>query len=213
MYKYVLFDMDGTVLDTLQDLTDAVNVTISKFGYPEKQGSEIAHFLGNGARHLIAAATGKEDGDGEVDIILKEYLPYYNAHCLDKTGPYPGIIELMHELKAKGVKMAVISNKPDAAVQDLSAELFPELLELSVGETADVKRKPAPDMVLKAMEELGAESDECVYVGDTEVDLATARNAGLPCIAVSWGFRSKEELIAAGAETIIDRPQEIIDFY
>ena len=208
-YQAVLFDMDGTVLDTLGDLANACNHTLRAFGLPERTRTEIAHFLGNGAAWLISHAVPDGTGEARTREILHAYQPWYDAHCNIKTGPYPGILPLMEHLRARGVKQAIISNKPDPAVQELARSYFPGLLETAVGESETVRRKPNPDAVLAAVRQMGLELADCVYVGDTEVDLATARNAGMACLAVSWGFRSREQLIAAGAERIADTAEEL----
>ena len=181
-YKAVLFDMDGTVLDTLGDLAAAVNHTLREFSMPERSIAEVAAALGNGAAYLIAhtvpAGTPKE----LTDKVLAAYAPYYDAHCDILTGPYDGIVPLMQKLRERGVKLAVISNKQDTAVKPLAEKYFPGLLEIAVGESAEVRRKPNPDAVLAALCHIGVEREEAIYVGDTEVDLQTVRisRLGLP---------------------------------
>lgn len=202
-YKAVLYDMDGTVLDTLQDLTDSVNAALAQFAMPPRRPEEIRSFLGNGAQRLIELSVPTGTDAAETRRVLDYYKPYYDAHCRIKTAPYAGIVELMRALKAAGVKQAVVSNKPDAAVRELASEFFPDLLESAIGESAAVRRKPSPDTVEAAMREMGMEARECVYVGDSEVDIATAKNAGMDCISVAWGFRDEPELVAAGASTIV----------
>ena len=205
VYGGVLWDMDGTVLDTLEDLWAAVNVSLRHFDLPEASLEQVRAGLGNGAAHLVSAVA-PEARRAEV---LAFYKPWYDAHCNIKTGPYPGILPLMTQLKARGVKQAIISNKPDPAVQELARAYFPGLLETAVGESETVRRKPNPDAVLAAVRQMGLMVDECVYVGDTEVDLVTAKNAGMACIAVSWGFRSREQLLEAGAVRIADTAEEL----
>ena len=206
MYSYVLFDMDGTILDTLQDLTDAVNYTLREFGYAEVSLQHCRYALGNGARHLMEESVPPE---ADIDAMLKVYLPYYNSHCRIKTGPYRGIPNLMRKLKDLGITMAVISNKPDAATKELAESFFGDLLDFAVGESESVKRKPNPDAVLAAIEHFRAGKDECVYVGDTEVDIETAKNAGIDCITVGWGFREKEDLLTSGAEVFVTDTDEL----
>ena len=208
-YKAVLFDMDGTVLDTLRDLAEAVNACFRHFGVPEVPVSLVRAKLGNGAAYLIHACAPAGMEEERIRELIAWYKPYYDAHCRIETRPYPGIPELMEALKEKGVKQAIISNKPDPAVQELAEEFFPGLLEAAVGESERVRRKPDPDAVLAAVERMGLPKEDCVYVGDTEVDLATARNAGMDVIAVSWGFRSEEELLAAGAARIAHSAREL----
>ncbi len=207
-YRGVLWDMDGTVLDTLEDLWAAVNESLRRFSLPEVSLEQVRAGLGNGAAHLISVCA-PEARQAEV---LTFYKPWYDAHCNIKTRPYPGILSLMERLRERGVKQAIISNKPDPAVQELARSYFPRLLETAVGESGTVRRKPNPDAVLAAAAQMGLRVDECVYVGDTEVDLATARNAGMACLAVSWGFRSREQLIAAGATQIAATAEELEGF-
>ena len=204
-YRAVLFDMDGTVLDTLEDLWAAVNVSLERFGLPEASRDAVRAGLGNGAAHLISCVAPPE----MAQEVLAFYKPWYDAHCDIATRPYPGILPLMGRLREKGVKQAIISNKPDPAVQELARRYFPDLLETAVGESAQVRRKPDPDAVLRAVEQMGLSVADCVYVGDTEVDLATAKNAGMDCIIVSWGFRSRSQLIEAGATRIADTAEEL----
>lgn len=188
----ILFDLDGTLLDTLQDLADAVNYALGVHGYPVRSISEIRRFIGNGAASLIAQSV-PEGVDSEP--VLETFRPYYQAHSLDKTAPYPGILELLTQVREK-YPVAIVSNKPDPAVKTLCDRFFPGIF--SLGETADCPRKPAPDMLYKAMGVLGI--DRLVYVGDGEGDVTTAHNAGAKCVSVLWGFRDEEALIAAGAD-------------
>ena len=204
-YQGVLWDMDGTVLDTLEDLWAAVNVSLRRFSLPEASLEAVRAGLGNGAAHLISCVTPEE----KRDEVLAFYKPWYDAHCNLKTRPYPGILPLMGALRAGGVRQAIISNKPDPAVQELAKSYFPGLLDSAVGESETVRRKPNPDAVLAAVRQMGLTVADCVYVGDTEVDLATAKNAGMACIAVSWGFRSREQLIASGATRIAATAEEL----
>ncbi len=205
IYRAVLFDMDGTVLDTLQDLWAAVNVSLRRFELPEASLDRVRAGLGNGAAHLIGCCAPEE----RRDEVLAFYKPWYDAHCNIATRPYAGILPLMARLKAAGVRLAIISNKPDPAVQELAKSYFPGLLETAVGESPAVRRKPSADAVLSAVRQMGLSVADCVYVGDTEVDLETARRAGMACIAVAWGFRSREQLIKAGATRIADSAEEL----
>lgn len=204
-YRGVLWDMDGTVLDTLEDLWAAVNVSLRRFSLPEASLEAVRAGLGNGAAHLISCVTPEE----KRDEVLAFYKPWYDAHCNLKTRPYPGILPLMGALRAGGVRQAIISNKPDPAVQELAKSYFPGLLDSAVGESETVRRKPNPDAVLAAVKQMGLNVADCVYIGDTEVDLATAKNAGMACIAVSWGFRSRAQLLAAGATQIAATAEEL----
>lgn len=198
-YDAVLFDMDGTLLDTLEDICDAANYTLRALGYPERTLAEMRRFVGNGAEMQMRRALGAGADEETVRRALAVYKPYYAAHCQIKTKPYAGLTELMRELKDEGFKLAVVSNKPDEAVRPLVAQHFGTLADTAMGETAQRRRKPAPDMVNDALKALGAEKSRAVYVGDSEVDIETAKNAGIACISVCWGFRDKEQLIAAGA--------------
>ena len=204
-YQGVLWDMDGTVLDTLEDLWAAVNVSLRRFSLPEASLEAVRAGLGNGAAHLISCVAPEE----KREQVLAFYKPWYDAHCNLKTRPYPGILPLMGALRAGGVRQAIISNKPDPAVQELAKSYFPGLLDSAVGESETVRRKPNPDAVLAAVRQMGLNVADCVYIGDTEVDLATAKNAGMACIAVSWGFRSRAQLLAAGATQIADTAEEL----
>ena len=208
-YKAVLFDMDGTVLDTLDDLADSVNRSLREFGLPEVSRFQVGQSLGNGAKYLIRHCLPEGSDEALCEQVLSFYKPWYDAHCLIKTKPYDGILQLMETLRADGVSQAIISNKPDSAVQELAEAFFPGLMDVVIGESPAVKRKPSPDTVLAAASQMGLMASDCVYIGDTEVDLETARNAGMDCIPVSWGFRTEEQLLAAGAEEIIRSPEEL----
>ena len=208
-YKAVLFDMDGTVLDTLEDLRSAVNRTLAEFDMPQCTLEQVRCYVGNGARRLIEQAVPQGSSEETVETVLSWFKAYYEQHCLIATGPYAGIIPLMERLKAAGVKMAVVSNKPDEAVRELAERFFSGLLELSAGQKDSVPRKPAPDMVELAMADMGVSKAESVYVGDSEVDVLTAANAGLDCICVTWGFRTLTELEAAGAEKLVHTMEEL----
>ena len=195
----ILFDLDGTLLDTLDDLLDATNYALAHHGYPPRTKPELRRFVGNGAMNQIRLSLPEGCSPEEVQAVLDTYKPYYTAHCQNKTAPYPGIPEALAELKTK-YPIAIVSNKPDAAVKALCADFFPGIY--SLGETPDCPRKPAPDMVYKAMAAIGA--DRCIYVGDSEVDVITAGNAGVPCLSVLWGFRDKEDMEAVGSEHFCD---------
>ncbi len=210
MYTTYLFDLDGTLLDTAQDLTDAVNYTITRYGYPACSYQQVVDATGNGARELIGGCLPEGVAAEEFDKILEEYKVYYEAHSCIKTAPYEGIMPLLKTLQNKGCKVGIVSNKPHGAVVELAAKFFPDIP--AFGERAGIPRKPAPDMVYAALAELGAEKEGAVYIGDSEVDVATAKNAHMPLIAVSWGFRSRELLMECGAEQIADKRQEVLNF-
>lgn len=202
-YKAVLYDMDGTVLDTLQDLTEAVNTSLRRFGLPERSAAHVRAGLGNGAQQLIEYCMPDGADSALTQEVLSFYKPYYDAHCRIKTAPYPGMLALMQRLKEEGVKQAIVSNKPDKAVRELANAFFAKYLELSVGESETVRRKPCPDSVNTAAAAMGVSNAECVYVGDSEVDIETAKNAGMDCISVTWGFRNAEQL-APDASCMVD---------
>ena len=196
----ILFDLDGTLLDTLDDLTDAVNHSLNLLGYPPRSREEMRRFVGNGAARQLQQSVP----EGQPwEKALELYLPYYRDHCRKKTAPYSGILEALEALR--DYPMAIVSNKPDAATKALCADFFPGIY--AMGQQEGIARKPAGDMVLRAMEEIGV--DSCVYVGDSEVDVETARNAGVPCLAVLWGFRDREELEQAGGTHFCAAPSEL----
>ena len=198
----VLFDLDGTLLDTLDDLTASTNAALSAFSLPPRTREEVRKFLGNGAERLIRLALPGKETDPPVEEVLKAFREHYNAHCLDRTRPYVGILEA---LEALSMPVAIVSNKPDSAVKPLCSRFFPGVP--AFGETADCPRKPAPDMLFRGLAALGA--DRCVYVGDSEVDILTAKNAGVPCLSVLWGFRDKDTLEAAGGTVFCRTPEEL----
>lgn len=210
MYTTYLFDMDGTLLDTAQDLSDAVNHILGKYGHPLCTYEMVVAATGNGAKELIAGCLEQGSDTPQFLEILEEYKAYYEAHSCIKTGPYAGIPELLEQLKAQKVNIAIVSNKPHGAVVELAEKFFPGIP--AFGERSGIARKPAPDMVYAALKELGVEKEGAVYVGDSEVDVATAKNAGVALIAVSWGFRSRALLGSLNATQIADTPAEILQF-
>lgn len=211
-YKAVLFDMDGTLLDTLEDLCDSTNHALAQMGYPLRGIEEIRRFIGNGAEKQIRRAVPEGTSEGKIMETLAAFRAYYQDHCQIKTKVYDGLLDVLSELKEKGVKMAVVSNKPDAAVKKLSREYFGDRLDYAIGPSDGVRCKPYPDMVEEALKALGVEKKDAVFVGDSEVDVQTGLNAGLDVIAVSWGFRSREVVIEAGAKMIADDAGELEKF-
>lgn len=209
-YQTILFDMDGTVLDTLEDLWASTNAVLRELGHPERTLAEIRSYVGNGAANQIRCAMPAGSSDAALADALARYRVHYAAHCREHTRPYPGVVPMLEALAAAGKRLAVVSNKPDGAVRLLNQEYFGALLPVAIGETPERRRKPAPDTVEAALAALGADKAGAVYVGDSEVDVATARSAGLPLIAVSWGFRSREQLVAAGAEIVADTPEQLL---
>lgn len=211
-YTTIIFDLDGTLLDTLEDLKNAVNHVLAAHGYPIKTLEEIRKSVGNGTKVLLEKTVPDGSSNPLFNTINEEYQKYYLEHCNEKTGPYKGVREAMKQLKDKGYKMAIVSNKPDSAVKELRDKYFGEYLNVAIGDKEGRRRKPYPDSVLAAIEELGADHDECIYIGDSEVDFLTAENSGLPCISCLWGFRTQEELISNGVdpENFIKSPDEIM---
>ena len=199
----ILFDLDGTLLDTLEDLMDATNYALATYGHPARTLQEIRRFVGNGAENLILKAL-PEDRKEDLTKTLATFRTYYNAHCQVKTRPYDGVLEALKTLGEK-YPIAIVSNKPDSAVKPLCADYFPGIYGL--GETAGCPRKPAADMVFKAMKEIGV--DRCVYVGDSEVDVLTSQNAGVPCVCVLWGFRDKEDMEAVGGSIYCEKTADL----
>ena len=208
--KYLIFDMDGTLLDSLTDLQNTLNYCFRKEGFPERTYQEVRTFVGNGLRTLIERAVPQGTADKKIDEILEVFKPHYMEHCMDFTAPYEGIMDMLVKLKEAGYKMAIVSNKADAALKHLSEHFFGEFIDVAVGERAGMNKKPAPDLVYLAMEEIGATKDNTVYIGDSEVDYQTALNSGLPCISVLWGFRDKELLEGYGADCFANTPEEVV---
>ena len=205
MKTVILFDLDGTLLDSLGDLTDSTNYTLAQYGCPPRSADEIRSFIGNGAEYLIRKALPGLPTDPPVAEALATYKAYYATHARIKTKPYDGILEALAQI-ARRHPVGIVSNKPDLATKTLAGELFGGIP--AWGESADCQRKPAPDMLHKAMAEMGA--DACVYVGDSEVDIATAKNAGCKCLTVLWGFRDQQELLDAGAENLCEKPEDMV---
>lgn len=206
----VVFDLDGTLLDTLQDLSDSVNHALRTHGLPSRSTAEVRKMLGNGIRFLMEHAVPSDLPAERFEPVFDTFRSYYVDHCLDKTRPYEGILPMLDSLRRHGLRMAIVSNKLDAAVQELNERFFAQYVDSAVGESETVRRKPNPDGVLEAIRRLGSTPESSVYVGDSEVDFATARNAGVPCITVLWGFRDEDFLRSIGADTFARRPADII---
>ena len=198
-YRLAVFDMDGTILDTLEDLTDSMNFTLTHFGYPTRTIDEIRSFVGNGLAKLMERACPPGTDAARLGEVLGVFNGHYARHCADKTGPYPGILSLIRDLRAAGMLTAVVSNKADYGVQELCHRYFEGLFDAAVGERPGVMRKPAPDMVRAVLARLGVDRAEAVYIGDSDVDVMTAKNSGLDLVAVAWGFRTVDFLKSAGA--------------
>lgn len=210
-YTAVVFDLDGTLLDTLEDLMDAVNDALRKYGYPVRTLAEIRNFVGNGVRKLMERSLPDGTQNPEFEEILAAFRAYYTAHCEDKTHAYDGVLTMMQQLTEAGCRLAIVSNKLDGAVKELNQSYFSSYVQTAIGEKEGVRRKPAPDMVENALASLHCRKEEAVYVGDSEVDIQTASNAGLDCISVSWGFRDADFLLQNGAAVIADTPQQVCD--
>ena len=210
-FNSVVFDLDGTLLDTLGDLRDSVNFALEKNNLPKRTTEEIRSFVGNGIRLLIERSVPENAPIETVDKCFSDFKEYYKDHSAILTKPYDEIIGLMKILKSNGVKIAVVSNKADFAVKTLMEDYFGGLYDCAYGERAGVERKPAPDAVFGAISEMGADIENTVYIGDSEVDVETAKNANLPCVAVTWGFRDKKVLESLNPEYIVDSPIKILD--
>lgn len=209
-YKAVIFDLDGTLLNTLEDLHTAVNYALEKFNLPIITLEQTRMFVGNGVEKLMERAIG-QDNQALLPEALKCFKEYYSVHSKEKTRPYDGVTELVEKLIAENIKCAIVSNKFDGAVKSLAVEYFGKMFLSAVGESSAVRKKPAPDSVLFVMNELGVSKEETVYVGDSDVDIKTAENAGIKCISVLWGFRDKEFLIKNGGKIFAQNPEEVFD--
>ena len=208
-YKLAIFDLDGTILNTLEDLTDSTNHALESLDLPTRSIDEVRRFVGNGIRLLIERAVPAETAEAIKDKVFAEFKAYYKEHSAVKTKPYDGIAELFAELRTSGCLVAVLSNKADFAVQDLCKDYFPGLIDYAAGEKEGIRRKPAPDAVLAILEKYQVAPEDAVYIGDSEVDVETAVNAGVSGISVTWGFRSKEWLAEHGAINSADSVDEL----
>jgi phosphoglycolate phosphatase len=211
-YKVYIFDLDGTLLDTLGDLAAAVNYALRTHGMPEHSIDDVRRFVGNGVRKLVERAIPDGAANPQFDETFATFRQYYMTHSLDTTRPYEGIPETLVVLKERGCRLAVVSNKMMAATQELCQHFFPDTIEVAIGENEaeGIRKKPAPDTVFAALRQLGVGEEGAVYVGDSDVDLETARQSGLPCISVLWGFRDRDFLIKHGAKTFISAPIELL---
>ena len=211
-YQTYIFDLDGTLLDTLGDLAAAVNYALRTHNMPEHSIDDVRRFVGNGVRKLMERAIPDGEANPDFEAAFATFREYYMHHSLDTTKPYTGIPEALKALKSKGCRLAVVSNKMMAATQELCRHFFPDTIEVAIGENeaAGIRKKPAPDTVIAALKALGVGQEGAVYVGDSDVDIETARNSGLPCISVLWGFRDREFLLHHGATTFISSPSELL---
>lgn len=209
-YKAIIFDLDGTLTDTLEDLYLSTNYALDSCGLPGRGIDEVRRFVGNGVRTLIERAVPEGTDSRMVEQCFEAFRAHYVIHCQDHTRLYPGVASLLTALHAKGYRMAVVSNKLQTGVTELAQLFFQGVIEVAIGEQPGIPRKPAPNMVEAALARLGIPASEAVYVGDSDVDLQTAANAGLPCISVLWGFRNRDFLVAHGATTFVETPQDIL---
>ena len=207
-WKTVVFDLDGTLLDTIDDLKNSVNHALKTAGLPERSRDEVLLFVGNGIKNLIHRSVPEGTGEELEAKVFSLFREHYLVHCEDLTAPYPGIMELLKELKESGAKCAIVSNKNDVPVKKLSEKYFGDLIDIAIGENeaAGIAKKPAPDTVYEALRQLNAKKEEAVYIGDSEVDFDTAKNSGLPVILVGWGFRKTQDLVAMGPDFFAEDP-------
>ena len=209
-YTTIVFDCDGTLLDTLTDLRNAVNYVLRTHDLPERSIPEVKAALGNGVAHLMRQSLPDSISEAEFNTYLDEFKAYYGEHLQDYTAPYPGMLDVLDTLRAKGYKLAIVSNKIQEGITPLNKEYFGDRLPIAIGERPGLQRKPAPDMVLQALKELNSTPNESIYVGDSEVDVATAENSGLLCISVTWGFREESLHQELGVTHIARKAEDIV---
>ena len=212
MYNTYIFDLDGTLLNTLDDLAASTNYALRAVGLPEHSVEDVRQFVGNGVRLLMERAVPGGDSHPLFEEAFRIFREHYLVHSLDTTRPYPGVTGMLRELHRRGCRLAIVSNKFHTATQELARHFFADSIEVAIGENeaAGVRKKPAPDTVIEALSQLGVGREKAVYVGDSDVDLLTARNSGLPCISVLWGFRDREFLLEYGATQFVERPEELL---
>lgn len=210
----LIFDLDGTLLNTLNDLTDSTNYALASLGYPQKTIEQVRNYVGNGVAKLIERAIPNGRTNPDFEKCLEIFKENYSKNMYNKTAPYDGIIKMLKQLRLKGCKIAVVSNKFDAAVKELCKKYFPDMINVAIGENeaGGIKKKPAPDTVSKALKELNGKTSDAIYLGDSEVDIQTAQNSNMPCISVTWGFKDKDFLIQHGAKILVNKPHEIIEY-
>lgn len=210
-YDTIIFDLDGTLLDALEDSMDSLNFVLALYGFTSKSMEEVRSSLGNGAARLIEISIPEGRNNAHYDVCLAEFLRHYSANMQNKTAPYKGIISILKTLSEEKYKMAIVSNKFDEAVKDLNQSYFGEYIKVAIGQSENSSKKPAPDTVLEALKQLKSVAGKALYVGDSEVDVETAKNAGIDFVGVTWGYRDKKILVDKGVKCIIDRPQELLD--
>ena len=208
-FDTILFDLDGTLLNTLDDLADSVNAVMKKEGYALRTKDEIMAFIGDGVKMLMKRSLPQETCEEDIHRCLSQFREIYMKNMLNQTKPYDGILDLLRKLKSMGLKIGVVSNKLDEATKELCSLFFEGNVDAAIGDNHERKKKPAPDNVFEAMRQLHAVKDKTLYVGDSNVDMQTAQNAGLTCVGVTWGYRSREVLLEEGADYIIDRPDQL----
>lgn len=212
-YDTIVFDLDGTLVNTLDDITDSVNAVMVSEGYPQRVLEDIRYFVGEGYRVLMSKALPAGTEQGEIDHCTALFRKTYYKNIANKTKPYEGIPSLLQKLKKIGVKIGVVSNKLDEATKEACRFYFGPLIDIAIGENPERKNKPAPDNVYEVLAQLGSSKENALYVGDSNVDVKTAKNAGVVCIGVTWGYRTKEILVQEGADYIIDNPSQLLNFF
>ncbi|MBR3399310.1 MAG: HAD-IIIA family hydrolase [Prevotella sp.] len=210
MTKAIVFDLDGTLLDTLADLAASTNYALRSCGMPEHSIDDVRRFVGNGVRMLMTRAVPDGESNPRFDEAFSVFRQHYMQHCLDTTCPYPGIMDALARLKEKGMMLAIVSNKMQAATEELRQHFFSQYIDVAIGESAAIRKKPAPDTVNEALRLLGISHDEAIYVGDSDVDIDTARAAMMPCASVLWGFRDRQFLLNHGATRLLSSPEELL---
>ena len=210
-YSAIIFDLDGTLLNTIDDLRNCANHALSTHGFPTKTVEQMKAYVGRGIRYMMSCTLPDGEANPKFEEVFATFCEYYAIHCADLTAPYEGIGEMLSTLKAAGCKMAIVTNKVQSAAEELVREMFPDI-SLVVGDSPLVQKKPAPDGVWYALDQLGVSREDAAYVGDSDIDFATAQNACLPCLSVLWGFRTKEQLLACGADTFFSTPEELTKY-
>ncbi|MBD5412311.1 MAG: HAD family hydrolase [Treponema sp.] len=212
-YKLLIFDMDGTILNTLEDIATSTNYALKVHRFPERTREEIRAFVGNGTFLLIERACPAGTDEKTIRAVYETFTPHYNEHCSERTKPYSGIIKAIETIRSMGIKTAVLSNKPDAAVKELCKKWFPNLFDYEIGSRPNVPNKPAPDSVNEIISRLSLKKDEVAYIGDSDVDVETASNANIDCIGVEWGFRGREFLLQHGAKVTVKNAEELLEYF
>lgn len=211
MKNTFIFDLDGTLLNTINDLADSTNFALEKNGYKKRTVEEVRSFVGEGVRKLMVRALPNDVDDSVIDQCIKDFKEHYSKNMRNKTAPYEGIMELLKTLKDNDMKVGVVSNKFDRAVKELCKDYFGDFVDIAVGEREGIAKKPAPDSVFEALRILDAKKEYVLYIGDSDTDMETAKNAGVDSVGVTWGFRDKELLIETGAKYIVEKPLDILE--